>query len=315
MSNDFDIFNFTCTFILFVLHAESNKLRLKDLGKDVTKEMIQRLGADEAAKEIFYQFFGLKIQDRYPSVRHIEELFPDTTVGVLKECFEALQLYDLAELLEKVKPRSLHPALPPEQVENLLRRDNRLTKYHSNVAVLVVKHIAESDVVERDFEEKIEAFFKGLNSRNEVAITSLTISQETREALRVMKQYKRKEDGVKMHAEEMRRQLEIEQREHLERERQPSVGRLPVVVIPRDRSAVRIPRDRSALRIPRHRSARVMQEELNACMEEATKMGEQIENEIKRVKELEKETGEAVSKAMDKLIHDQGWLIHRRVCP
>ena len=208
-------------------------------------------------------------------------------MGVLKECFEALQLYDLAELLEKVRPRSLRPALPPEQVENLRRRDNRPTKYHSNVAVLFVNHIVESDNVERDNEEKIEALFKGLNSRNEVTIISLTISQETREALREMKLCK------------LNRQLEIERREHLERERQLSVERL------------------SFLMMSRHRSARVIQQELNVCMEEATKLREQIERDIKRVKELEKETGEAVSKAMDKFIHDQGWLIHRRVkyCP
>ena len=282
---------------MFVLHAESNKLRLKDLGNDVTEELIQRLGADEAAKELFCQFFGLKIQDRYPSVKHIEELFPDTTVGVLKDCFEALQLCDLAELLEKVRPRSLRPALPQEQVEKLRRRDNRPTKYHSNVAVLFVKHIAESDNVERDNEEKIEVFFKGLNSRNEVGIISLTISQETHEALRAMHQWEMEEELLKEQEKTIRRQLEKElpqQRERLERERQ-----------------LRIPRGGSA-RIIKHEEA-TLGGKLNVCMEKAKKLREQIEREIKRVKELEKETGEAVSKAMDKLIHDQGWLIHTRV--
>ena len=106
-------------FVIFL--AESSKLCLKDLSDDVTREFIKKLQADEAALEKFYQFFGLKLGDRYPlkgrfPLHEIKTLFPDTTINVLKECFEVLQLYDLGEILEKVRPRSLRPAVSPEQI-------------------------------------------------------------------------------------------------------------------------------------------------------------------------------------------------------
>ena len=136
-------------FVIFL--AESSKLCLKDLSDDVTREFIKRLQADEAALEKFYQFFGLKLGDRYPlkgrfPLHEIKTLFPDTTINVLKECFEVLQLYDLVEILEKVRPRSLRPAVSPEQIEKLRRADNRPTKYHSDVAVLVVDFTVEGDI-------------------------------------------------------------------------------------------------------------------------------------------------------------------------
>ena len=92
-------------------------------------------------------------------------------------------MYDFAEIMEKVRSRSLRPALSPNQIEKLWRAGDRPTKYHSNVVVLVVKHTVEEHIVERNEAEKIETFFKDLNSRSEVTIISLTSSQETREFL------------------------------------------------------------------------------------------------------------------------------------
>ena len=82
--------------MIVIFFAESSKLCLKDLSNDITDELIERLQADEAALEKFYQFFGLKLGDRYPlkgrfPLHEIKTLFPDTTVNVLKECFEVLQ--------------------------------------------------------------------------------------------------------------------------------------------------------------------------------------------------------------------------------
>jgi len=163
--------------MLIIFFAVSSKLCLKDLSDDVTHKLIQRLQADEAALEKFYQFFGLKMGVQYPLkgrflLKEIKKMFPDTTVSVLKECFEVLRLYDLVEILEKVKPRSLRPAVSPEQIEKLRRADERPTKYHSDVAVLVVNYtVGQEDI--RENAEKIETFFKDLNSRNEVTIISL----------------------------------------------------------------------------------------------------------------------------------------------
>ena len=155
---------------------------MKDLSDDVTRKLSEMLHANEAALEKFYQFFGLKTRGRY-HLEEIKQMFPDTAVGVLKECFEALRLYDLVEIMEKVRPRSLRPAVSPEQIEKLRRADDRPTKYHSDVAVLVVSVTVEEDNVEREHAGKIETFFKDLNSRNEVALISLGISQKTREVL------------------------------------------------------------------------------------------------------------------------------------
>ena len=125
--------------MLFILHAEADKLCLKDLSSEVTKELHQRLQADKAAMEKVIQFFGLRVF-LASGLTDLKDLFPDTTVSVLKRCFEALRMYDLAEILEKVRPRSLRPALSPEHIDKLWRAGDRPTKYHSDVAVLVVNH-------------------------------------------------------------------------------------------------------------------------------------------------------------------------------
>ncbi len=249
--------------------------------------MITRLKADEAARDKFYHFFGLIVPDRYPLSDFIKELFPDTAVSVLKECFEALQLYDLTELLEKVRPRSLRPALFPEQVEKLWRTDDRPTRYHSNVAVLVVNRVVEGDDVKRDSEEKIEAFFKGLSPRNEVAIISSPSSQETREA--------REEDQLEKRKEEIRHQLKVE----LPLRRKRLKKQLEMKMEKEDNARVRLFWSRL------QEEELLLRLELDNCIEESTKLREQLEKNIEKVEEQEKK---AVSTAMDKLIHNQGWL-------
>ncbi|KAL9984365.1 hypothetical protein ACROYT_G006650 [Oculina patagonica] len=283
--------------------SETNKLRLKDLSGDVTQELIGRLYADEAAREKFYRFFGLKMQDRYPILKNIGQMFPDTTVNVLKECFEALQLYDLTELLEKVRPRSLRPALTPEQVENLQRTDDRPTKYHSDVAVLVINYIEEGDNVKKDNEEKIEVFFKALNPRNEVAITSMTFSQETRKIVQETARNKIEEDQLKDEERSIRYQLEIElprQRERLEKKPEMQMekeGKRRLRYIPsRGRKLTPSEIEQQELRLRR---------ELDDCIEKRAKLREQIEKNIEKMKEQLKKAEKAILLAMVKWIHNQ----------
>ena len=71
------------------------------------------------------RFSGLKGDPFSFSFLPIEHFFPDTTLSVLKECFEVLKLKDLAEILAKVKQRALCPALSSEQVEKLQLGDRR----------------------------------------------------------------------------------------------------------------------------------------------------------------------------------------------
>ena len=269
---------------------------MKDLSDDVTRKLSEMLQADEAALEKFYRFFGLKMEGRF-LLETLKKKFPDTAVSVLKECFEALRLYDLVEFMEKVKPRSLRPVVSPQQIEKLLTADDRPTKYHSDVAVLVVNHAVEETIVEREDAEKIETFFRDLNSRNEVAMISLASSQETREFLRVTKKRKPEikycsfnEDGHNMDLKDTLQQMERLEKE-MEEVMQTEKGH------EQRQSYLQLERKLSELK----------QDELwhRDRLENIVKEKEQVKRDYE---ELEKESVEPLSTAMDELIHNQGWL-------
>ena len=131
--------------------------------------MDRKLSADRVGLERVFRFFGLKVDFR-PSrhvscMRQIAHSFPNTPVDLMRQCFEALQMYDLVDLLEKaVKTSSLRPVLSSGEVETL-RTGNLPTKSHNNVVVLVV-----NDSADKDLNQKIEGFFKELNSQNDVTV-------------------------------------------------------------------------------------------------------------------------------------------------
>ena len=281
-----------------VFFAESSKLCLKDLSDDVTREWIGRLQADEAALEKFYQFFGLKLGDWNPlrgkfPLREIKNLFPDTAVSVLKECFEVLRLYDLVELLEKVRPRSLCPAVSPEQIENLRRTDDRPTKYHSDVAVLVVDFTVEGNIFEREDERKIETCFKDLNSLNEVAIIS--ISQETRNAVCEMKKINnrisvryRREDRMRESLESILQQKALLELEKERKKRRQSWNELDLKL------------ELSAL----EKEVLTYRNQLEII----AKAKKKEERDTEKLEELKKEITKPISRALNKWIHNKGWL-------
>ena len=94
-------------------------------------------------------------------------MLPDTPVKLLKEVFEALQLYDLIDVLEEGKSRatrSLRRALRLQEIEKLRNSDDRPLSYHSSVAVLII------DFPETCRTEGIKKFFKGLNTKSEVTV-------------------------------------------------------------------------------------------------------------------------------------------------
>ena len=131
--------------------------------------MDQKLYADTVGLERVFRFFGLKVDFRPSShvscMRQIAHSFPNTPVDLMRQCFEALQMYDLVDLLEKaVKTSSLRPVLSSGEVETL-RTGNLPTKSHNNVVVLVVNESAD-----KDLNQKIEGFFKELNSQNDVTV-------------------------------------------------------------------------------------------------------------------------------------------------
>ena len=267
---------------------------MKDLSDDVTTKLSEMLQADKAALEKFYQFFGLQMGGRY-DLKKINQMFPDTAVGVVKECFDLLRLYDLVEILEKVRPRSLRPAVSPKQIEKLQRADDRPTKYHSDVAVLIVDLTVEEDIVEREHAEKIETFFKDLNSRNEVALISLGTSQETRELLGEIKKRNQRKgyefregsytidlEHILRHMDRLEKELEdVVQMEEGDEQRQNGLE-LRLSLLKKDEL--------------RHRG------KLESVVKE-------IEQAKRDFEELEKDsTTKPISTAMDEWIHNQGWL-------
>ena len=131
--------------------------------------MDRKLSADRVGLDRVFRFFGLKVDFRpsshFPCMRQIAHSFPNTPVDLMRQCFEALQMYDLVDLLEKaVKTSSLRPVLSSGEVETL-RTGNLPTKSHNNVVVLVVNESAD-----KDLNQKIEGFFKELNSQNDVTV-------------------------------------------------------------------------------------------------------------------------------------------------
>ena len=148
--------------------------------------MDRKLSADTVGLERVFRFFGLKVDFRPSSpvscLRQIAHSFPNTPVDLMRQCFEALQMYDLVYLLEKaVKTISLRPVLSSGEVETL-RTGNLPTKSHNNVVVLVV-----NDSADKDLNQKIEGFFKKLNSQNDVTVIGSSRSEEKLKELRDFK--------------------------------------------------------------------------------------------------------------------------------
>ena len=159
-----------------------------------------KLSADRVGLERVFRFFGLKVDFRpfrhVSCVRQIAHSFPNTPVDLMRQCFEALQMYDLVDLLEKaVKTSSLRPVLSSGEVETL-RTGNLPTKSHNNVVVLVVNESAD-----KDLNQKIEGFFKELNSQNDVTVIGSSWSEEKLKELRDLKRnqmdYKRNQMDLK----------------------------------------------------------------------------------------------------------------------
>ena len=151
---------------IHLFSGDDHKLCCKDLGGEVIKKLEGRLKNDETALKQIFQSFGID-RLRASTFSGILSMFPDTPVKLLKEVFEALQLYDLIDLLEEGKPRatrSLRPALRLQEIEKLRNPDDRPISYHSSVAVLIIDFAETCDT------EGIKKFFKALNTKSEVTV-------------------------------------------------------------------------------------------------------------------------------------------------
>lgn len=152
---------------MFFYLEPSYRLHLKDLSEKVIVEFKWRLENDPAAKKWFSESFGLT-PTLSKVLEDIDKLFPDTPVKLLKDVFEALELYDLVDLMEKAKPRTLRPAFPLREIRKTLDANRRLTRFYSKAAVLIIDTEADSKV------QNIGSFFQGFDSRSRVTTVSLT---------------------------------------------------------------------------------------------------------------------------------------------
>ena len=139
----------------------------------MTTELTSRLSSDPTALDRFYRSFGLDSTKFYSRRGQwsITEFFPDTPIKMLKDVFEALKLYDLVELLERVtKPRTLHPALSLKEIETLEDASNRPTKFYNKAEVLIIQ---DDEGIVGNNVEKIGTFFKTLNSQTQVTTSRM----------------------------------------------------------------------------------------------------------------------------------------------
>ena len=134
----------------------------------VISEIHGRLERDHDAFKRVLQSFGIsKTPLRLRNFSSIFQLFPDTPVTMLKDVFEALQLYDLLELLEKtIKPpayRSLQLAYTLDEIKKLNGVADLPTTYHSCGAVLII-----TDDENVSSASAIKTFFTDLDNKSDV---------------------------------------------------------------------------------------------------------------------------------------------------
>ncbi|XP_068710479.1 uncharacterized protein [Montipora foliosa] len=134
---------------------------LKDVSEEIVWELTTRIECDQVSRDIFFKSFGLDHKKLYPlgmRVESIGELFPDTPINLLKDVCKALQMYDLVDLLEKAKPRSLRPALPLKEMAKLLNGSNRPTTVYRKAKVLIIDNednIARNTEIITDLFERV----------------------------------------------------------------------------------------------------------------------------------------------------------------
>ena len=139
------------------------------MNERVISEIKERLKRDRDAFKSVLQSFGIT-KNTLPlrNFSSIFQLFPDTPVTMLKDVFEALQLYDLLELLEvksAIKSHSsLQLAYTLDEIKKLDGVADLPTTYHSCGAVLIITD-NEFDVSSAS---AIKTFFTDLDNKSDV---------------------------------------------------------------------------------------------------------------------------------------------------
>jgi len=263
----------------------------------VVAELTIRLQSDPIAQEQFYHSFGLGKMHHSRVLRDISELFPDTPVRLLKDIFEALELYDLAELLEKAKPRSLRPALPQKEIGKLPNASNRPTTFYSKASVLIITPTRSAN----DEAERMASFFKELSSGSEVNAISV---QQKFELVKQIKMLKKKSEGNRYHKgdeklKERRLKRLMEEREDLTTELE-SVNGESLRFKYLERELNHVIQEESWIRKELERRKQWTEEEKPKIEKEIKQKGEELQQERDKLKM-------AVSTVVDRWTHMEGW--------
>ena len=134
-----------------------------------------RLENDPLAKKWFYESFRLPATYNISDVLdNISESFPDTPIKLLKDVFQALELHDLVEILEKaLKPRTLRPTLPLKEIKKMTNVSNRPTRFYNEAAVLIID--TGTGLSHSVTGISIGSFFEEFNSRSKVTSVTTTL--------------------------------------------------------------------------------------------------------------------------------------------
>ena len=157
--------------------------------------MARRLQNDLTALHQFCRAFGLDPEKlNLKRLQRISELFPDTPIKLLRDVFEELQLHDLVEFLEKVKPRTLRPSVPLKEMRKFLNATERPTQFYSKAEVLIIAYTDKTDSVDACF-ENIGSFFEGLHSKSQITEVTVNVAGQLDKDLNSFRSRKETEEA------------------------------------------------------------------------------------------------------------------------
>ena len=139
------------------------------MDRRVISKIQNRLNRDGDALERILESFGItkNRRSRLRNIFSIYRLLSDTPVTMLKDVFEALQLYDLLELLELKSAIRPHSSLQLAYTLDEIKKRNGVadlpTTYHSCGAVLII-----TDDENVSSASAIKTFFTDLENKSDV---------------------------------------------------------------------------------------------------------------------------------------------------
>ncbi|CAH3017464.1 unnamed protein product [Porites evermanni] len=281
-----------------------SNLCLKDLDSTVTEELARRLRNDLTALRQFCKAFGLDPEKLNPNrLQRISELFPDTPIKLLRDVFEELQLHDLVEFLEKVKPRTLRLSVPLEEVRKFLNASERPTKFYSKAEVLIIAYTDKTDSVDACF-ENIGSFFERLHSESQITEVTVNVAGQLDKDLNSFRSRKETEEANYRNA----KNTEATTKELLEKRLPRSLygssrrAKIPDDVNTNKQLLIQFFKEEPGMKSKLQRVI-AYREQRNLNIEEIEEKIKQKEDELQGELEGEKEKFEmAVSSVMDKWI-------------